>query len=107
MIIITLKRREDEDPIAGQNISLEFTEPATGWTKIRCTDASGIVSFPVDSGKGTLFINGGRYLSGWISDNLTVFIDRPNNQSVNPVPSPLQDEAPELDASSLDWKMWV
>ncbi|MFK8163933.1 MAG: hypothetical protein AB8H12_15915 [Lewinella sp.] len=104
MINITLKRREDENPVAGQNISLEFTEPAMGWTKIRCTDASGIVSFPVGSGKGTLFINGGRFLSGWLSENLTVFIDRPSHQV--PLPPPHQDETPEMDAPSLDWEIW-
>ncbi|WP_020570928.1 hypothetical protein [Neolewinella persica] len=106
MINITLKRRQDENPVAGQNISLEFTEPAMGWTKVRCTDASGIASFPVDSGKGTLFINGGRYLSGWLSENLTVFIDRPALQIADPIPFPHQDETPGLDASTLDWEIW-
>lgn len=105
MITITLKRRQDEDPIAGQNISLEFSEPAMGWTKARYTDASGNVSFPVDSGRGTLFVNGGRYLSGWLSERLTVFIDRPDSLPPTPA-SPHQVETPEVDAPTLDWEIW-
>ena len=106
MITIALKSRKDGGPIAGQLLSLEFSKPVIGWTKPVCTDASGVATFSVQPGECTLFLNGGRYLSGPLGENLVVFVDQPDSNE-DLVPADLQAEAPNVDAPALNVEAWL
>lgn len=106
MITIALKSRKDGGPIAGQLLSLEFSKPVIGWTKPKPTDASGVATFSVQPGECTLFLNGGRYLSGPLGKNLVVFVDQPEEND-GLIQADLQAETPNLDASALNLEAWL
>ncbi len=105
MISITLKSRKDRDPISGQRLSLEFSSPSVGWTKARSTDSSGTVTFQVEPGECTLFLNGGRYLSGWLGECLVVYLDVTAPPADGPLPD-AQAEATLAVTSALDQEAW-